>query len=203
MLNNCMYCNVILPVCRHWILAFIKASPNGRVCVFFADRSPTRVCYVALCRALLEFCSVARRWTMHHFPFFKQTLGCCVGQVCQLGGVVLQQSPCCRHWRVENAESSLWRRQMTAVHGGTLHRWAAAWYETWAAVPSGLVCEASQDQIVSVKCQQASVAHWQALSGFQWDSANVETCFIVSISFHYVVTERLKDYWRLLPWAEL
>lgn len=30
------------------------------------------MCYIALCRALLEFCSVTRRWKMHHFPFLSK-----------------------------------------------------------------------------------------------------------------------------------
>lgn len=185
-----MHCNSIPPVCGQWILAFIKAIPNSE-CVFFADRSPRRGCYIALCRTLLEFCSVTRRWTMHHFPFFSKgrTLGCSVGQVCQLGSVVLQQSPCCRHRTVKNADSIFLRRQKTAIHGGTLHRWAAAWYETWAAVPSGLVCEAIQDQIVSVKWQQISVAHWQTLSGFYCDSTNVNTVLLLCHLIKYLTSE--------------
>lgn len=164
-------------------------------CVFFADRSPSRGCYIALCRALLEFCSVTTRWTMHHFPFLSKgrTLGRSVGQVCQLAGVVLQQEPMLSSQESKEMLSQFfffYVRRRTAIRGGTLRRWAAAWYETWTAVAEwpGVWSQPGSNCI-----SQVPAGFSGALTGFQCSLRKCENCLIVIVSFDCRLTELPKD----------
>lgn len=163
---------------------------------------------------VLEFCSVTRRWIMHSFPFFfldiGWTLGCFVGQVCQLGWVVLQ-STCCSHRREKNAELSSLRRQKIAIsHRSALRASQVGcgliWNLRGGAEWPGVWSERGSNYVSQLRAGFSGGALTK-LSGFQFDwvlnlgwagrpSVNVGTVFVSFDKLTCLTPERW-THWQL------